>query len=158
MAKADMFLKLDGLTGEANAPEHKDEIEILEWSWGMTGPSALSGGGPSARTSLSEIRFSKGCDKATTQLMSVMRNNTKVKEARLAVRKAGAVPPVEFMTITVKNGRITSHTIGTETPGNSTLVETFSIAFEEIEVKYTTQQGTGGKSADLLFNATVVNA
>lgn len=162
MAKADMFLSLEGKTtgvikGESNVTEHLDEIEINDWSWGMTGSSALGGAGGAVRTALSEIRFGKNTDRATTQLMSVMRNNEVIKKGVLTVRKAGSVPPVDFLVITVKNGRLTSHTIGTETPGEPTLVETFSIAFEEIEVQYSAQMTTGLKAAQLSFTTRVHN-
>jgi type VI secretion system secreted protein Hcp len=160
MAKADMFLYLEGkstgvVKGESNVAEHPDEIEISEWSWGMTGSTALGGAGAAVKTALSEIRFGKGTDRSTTQLMSVMRSNEIIKKAVLTVRKAGAVPPVDFLVVTIQNGRLTSHTIGTETPDSPTLVESFSIAFEEIEVKYAPQLGAGGKSAQLTFSARV---
>jgi len=158
-----MFLLVEGkstgvIKGESNVPEHFEEIEVLSWGWGMTGSSALGGSGASARTALSELRVSKGTDQASTQLMSVMRSNEVIKKAVLTVRKAGAVPPVDFLTITILNGRLTSHSIGTETPGSPTLVESLSMAFEEIEVAYAPQQGSGEKGAQLTFSAQVHSA
>lgn len=160
MAKADMFLRLEGkstglVKGESNSKEHPDEIEIFEWSWGMSGSTALGGSGGAVKSQMHEIRFGKSTDRATTQLLTVMRTNEPVKKAVLSVRKAGAVPPVEFLQITIQNGRITSHTIGTQTPGSPELVESFSIAFDEITVAYAPQESTGGKSAQLVFNARV---
>lgn len=160
MAKADMFLRLEGtrtgvVKGESNVPEHPDEIEISEWSWGMSGSSALGGAGAGVKTALQEVRFGKGTDRSTTQLMSLLRTNEPIKTAVLCVRKAGAVPPVEFLKITIRNGRLTSHTIGTAAPDSPTLVENFSIAFEEIEVAYAPQQSSGAKSAQLVFSARV---
>ena len=159
MAKSDMYLSLESkggaVKGEAHAAGHKDEIEIFEWSWGMTGSQALGGKGQAVKTALSEIRFGKRADRATTQLMSVMRNNDPVTKATLTVCKAGTNPPVEYLSITVKKGRITSFTIGTEGVDSPFMVENFSIAFEEIEVKYAPQQETGSKNAQLVFNANV---
>lgn len=162
MAKADMFLRLEGkstgfVKGESNVPEHPDEIEISDWSWGMTGSSGLGGAGAGVKSALKEIQFGKGTDRATTQLMSVMRTNELIKKAVLSVRKAGVSPPVEFLQVTILNGRITSHNIGTAAPGSPTLVETFSIAFEEITVAYAPQEGSGGKSAKLEFTARVAS-
>jgi type VI protein secretion system component Hcp len=31
----DMFLKIDGVTGEAKDKVHGKEIDVLSWSWGM---------------------------------------------------------------------------------------------------------------------------
>lgn len=161
MGKSDMYLSLDSkggaVKGEAHAVGHKDEIEIFEWSWGMTGSQALGGQGRTVKTALSEIRFGKRADRATTQLMNVMRNNDPVNKATLTVCKAGTNPPVDFLIVTVKKGRITSHTIGTEHVDSEFIVEHFAIAFEEIEVKYAPQQEVGSKGGQLVFNA-VVNA
>ena len=33
---ADMFLKVEGIKGESVDSKHKDEIEVLSWSWGVT--------------------------------------------------------------------------------------------------------------------------
>ena len=162
MGKADMFLRLEGkstglIKGESNVVEHPDEIEISEWAWGMTGSTALGGSGTNVKSALKEIRFGKGTDRATTQLMSVMRNNELIKKAVLSVRKAGVSPPVEYLQVTLVNGRITSLDVGTLAPGDATLTETFTIAFEEITVAYAPQESTGGKGAKLEFSARVTS-
>ena len=36
MAQADMFLKLTNIKGEALDAKHKDEIEVLSWSFGAS--------------------------------------------------------------------------------------------------------------------------
>ncbi len=50
----DMFLKVKGakhgdingdVDGEATHKDHKGEIEVLSWSWGVTNNSATAGGG-----------------------------------------------------------------------------------------------------------------
>lgn len=160
MAQADMFLRLKGkatgsIKGESNVAEHPEEIEISQWGWGMTGSSALAGGGASAKSALSEISFCKRTDRSTTQLMSVMRNNEVVEEAELSVRKAGTNPPVDYLKVKVKNGRINSFTIGNAAPGSPEMIERFSIVFAEIEVTYAAQSETGAKGADMLFSAEV---
>lgn len=160
MAKADMFLRLEGkstgfIKGESFVAEHLDEIEILGWDWGMTGSTALGGAGAAVKTALSEIRVTKMTDRATTQIMSVMRSNEILKKVVLTVRKAGVTPPVDYLVITLQNGRLTKHTIGTKTEGAPELVEQLSIAFEEIEVAYAPQSTKGAKLAVSTFTARV---
>ena len=160
MAKADMFLKINGantgvVKGESNVPEHPEEIEINDWSWGMTSPNALGGTGPTSRTALSNIRFSKDTDCATTSLMIVMRSNELIKKAVLTVRKAGANPPVDYLVVTLENARMTSHTIGTAAPGSPMLVESFAMAFEKITVAYAPQLRSGSKGAQRSFEADI---
>ena len=33
-APADMFIKIDGIEGESSDRAHKDEIDVISWSWG----------------------------------------------------------------------------------------------------------------------------
>ena len=48
----DMFLKLTNINGEAADKTHKDEIDILAWSWGMSqsGTTHTSTGGGAGMT------------------------------------------------------------------------------------------------------------
>ena len=34
--QVNMFLKIDDVKGESRDDKHKDEIDVLAWSWGMT--------------------------------------------------------------------------------------------------------------------------
>lgn len=163
MAKSDMFLSLTGaktgaVKGESDVQGHVGEMEILGWSWGMSSAGAFAGAGPSAKTALNELRVTKGVDKASTQLMSVMRNNELIKEAVLTVRKAGVSPPIDYLVITVMKGRITSLDVGTVNPGSPELTEKLSIAFEQIDVTYSPQDSAGGKAAGSTFQASVTPA
>jgi len=47
----DYFLKLDGIKGESKDSKHKDEIDLLSFSWGatQTGAHASGGGGGPAK-------------------------------------------------------------------------------------------------------------
>ena len=41
----DMFLKLDGIAGESTNKGHKDEIEVLSFSWGVSNSSEIGAQG-----------------------------------------------------------------------------------------------------------------
>jgi type VI secretion system secreted protein Hcp len=42
----DMFIKIGDLKGESQDQKHKDEIDLLSWSWGISNNgSAHTGGG-----------------------------------------------------------------------------------------------------------------
>jgi type VI secretion system secreted protein Hcp len=159
MAKGDMFLKIDGskgpIKGESDVPEHLEEIEISEWGWSMSSPNALGSVAKVGRTALSEIKFSKTIDCATTPLMSMLYNNETIKKGVLTVRKAGANPPVDYLVVTIENGRLTSHSVGTASPGSPVLAENFSVAFEKVRVEYAPQLRAGGKGAQRAFEADV---
>jgi len=50
-----MFLKVQGVTGEAVDTEHKGEIEVISWSWGMQAPTEISTGLATGATRVSEL-------------------------------------------------------------------------------------------------------
>ena len=86
MAKGDIVLRIEGKTtgaikGESACAAHPESIDIHEWSWGMSGPTSLGGAGAASRVALSELRLTKGVDRASTALMSVMRSNEQIKKA-----------------------------------------------------------------------------
>jgi type VI secretion system secreted protein Hcp len=160
MAKGDILLRIEGkstgaITGESASAAFPGAIDVKEWSWGMAGPTALGGAGPASRIALQELRITKGVDRATTALMSVMRSNEPIKKAVLTVRKSGSSPPVDYLVVTIERGRITSFDIGTVAPDQSELVERLSISFEKIEVSYAAQSSLGAKAAASNFIADV---
>lgn len=159
-AQGDMFLKIETarqgpIKGEAQDDNHKDEIDIQDWSWGMQAKTALSGGGESPKATLNELSIIKFVDSASTGLMSAMRNNDLIKKAVLTVRKAGGAPH-EFFKINIENGRITALEVDT-TSFTSTgyLSEKLSLAFQKISVEYVPQGADGLPRGSMLFDAEI---
>ena len=150
MAVADMFLKLAGVTGEALDSDHKSEIEVVGWSWGLSAPSSVTGGA-SGKTALSELTVTKRVDQATPTLMQYLRNHKVVPSALLTVRKAGTTP-LEYFKIELKNVRVTSLVADSR---ESELVERLTLGFTQVTATYTPQQGgTGAKGGgDVVFTA-----
>ena len=58
---SDIFLKVDGIKGESTDVNHKDEIEVLSWSWGVTQtPGSSAGSGASSgKPNISELVVGK---------------------------------------------------------------------------------------------------
>ncbi|MEO8767177.1 MAG: type VI secretion system tube protein Hcp, partial [Nitrosospira sp.] len=123
------------IKGEAQDENHKDEIDVIDWSWGMQAKTALSGGGASPKATLNELSIVKQVDSASTGLMSAMRNNELIKKAVLTVRKAGG-DPHEYFKITIEKGRITSLDVDTSSfVSSGYLSERLSLAFQKISVE-----------------------
>jgi type VI secretion system secreted protein Hcp len=159
MPYGDMFLKLESakagaVKGEAMDSVHGGEIDVVDWSWGMSSPHTLSSGGAAQRTALSELKIVKRTDLASTALMAVMRNNDPVTKAVLTVRKAGG-KAVDYLVVTIKKGRITQFEIGSQ---SEELTESLAIAFEEIDVEYKMQDEKGGQKGATHFHASVQSA
>jgi len=63
-----MFLKIESarqgpIKGEAQDDEHRDEIDVSDWTWGMEAKTSLSGGGSSPKATLHELTIVKQVDK-----------------------------------------------------------------------------------------------
>ncbi len=151
MARADMFFKATGkrtgdIAGESKDKRFAGQIEVIEWSWGMTAPAAIDGQA-TGRVQAKALRLVKRADKASTALMSVMRNNELLSKATLSVRKGGGQDPVPYMTLVMNNTRVTAFDVasGRDESGAPVLVETLMLTFETLEVEYLEQSETGGR-------------
>ncbi len=96
----DIFLKIDDLVGDSKdkaTPSHKDEIQVLGFSWGMTqtGTTHNATGGGSGKVSVNDISFTKRVDTTSTNLIKHCCNGHHFKQAVFTVRKAGGKQPVE---------------------------------------------------------------
>ncbi|WP_341675030.1 type VI secretion system tube protein Hcp [Niveibacterium sp. SC-1] len=160
MALDDMFLKIEGsrqgpINGGSVDVKHKDEIDILSWSWGMQGNANAFQTGTS-RTTLDELVVSKKVDGASTGLMSAIRNNESIKRATLTVRKAGGTEPVEYLRIVLEQARITSLKLHSGGAGDGPAIsEQVGIGFQKIRVEYQPQGSSGGSRGASTFEADV---
>src|SRR5262245_53896779 len=103
VTQQDMFLKVEGakagaINGESQDGKHKDEIEIVSWSWGMESRTDMYTGQAYRRATIKELTVLKHVDKASTALMSALTTNEPIKSAILTVRKAGK-NPLEYLKI-----------------------------------------------------------
>ena len=151
-----MFFKVKGakhgpIKGEAQDDKHKDEIEVLSWSWGMQGKAALGGGVATGKATMRELRIVKKVDKASTALMSALRTNEVIKEGILTLRKTGT-SKVEYLIITIQDGRVMALDVeaGDES-GSPTLLERVNFSFNKISVEYTPQGGDGMPQGSTTF-------
>src|SRR5580704_15833561 len=92
----DMFLKLDGVTGEAKDKVHGKEIDVLSWSWGMTNEGSAQSG--SGKVNVQDVSVTKFIDSSSPQLMLACCKGTHFENALLTVRKAGE-KPLEYVKV-----------------------------------------------------------
>ena len=158
MARSDMFLKATGqrsgaILGEANDKIFINQIDVVDWSWGMTAPSTLAGQ-RTGRVQLSELKLVKRADKASTALMSVLKDNELMPSVVLTVRKSGGPgQSLPYLIVTLTDARINTYninsTVGEE--GAPLLLEHISLSFKSITIDYTPQTGTGGAAGASSF-------
>jgi type VI secretion system secreted protein Hcp len=104
----DIFLKLTGITGESTDAVHKNEIEILNWSWKVSQQSNLhaGSGGGAGKAAVDDLTFHHYLDRASPNLSQFCLTGKHIPEAVLVMRKAGG-NPLEYLKITMDDVLIT---------------------------------------------------
>ena len=150
----DMFLKIGDLKGESKDSQHKEEIDVLAWSWGManSGSAHVGGGAGSGKVAVQDLSFTKYIDKSSPDLMLACCNGKHFPEATLVVRKAGE-KPVEYLKIQMKTVLVTSVSTG-GSGGEDRLTENITLNFAKVKVTYTEQTDTGakGKAPEMMWD------
>lgn len=142
----DIFIKIGDIKGESMDTAHKDEIDVLNWSWGMTqsGNMHAGGGGGSGKVDIRDLSFTKHVDKATPNLMMHCSSGKHIDKVVLTVRKAGGESQVEYLVITLEEVLITSVDTGGSV-SQDRLTENVSLNFAQVMVDYQPQKADGSK-------------
>lgn len=87
----DMFLSLKGIKGESKDQSHKEWIDVLAWSWGMSqgGTFHRGGGGGAGKVDVQDLSLTGWYEKSTPLLMDKCATGGHIPEGELVVRKAG---------------------------------------------------------------------
>jgi type VI secretion system secreted protein Hcp len=157
----DIFLMVKGashglIKGEAQDDKHKDEIEVLSWSWGMQAKPSLGGGSASGKATVHDLKIVKRVDSASTGLMGALRTNEVIQKAVLTVRKAGTKSQLEYLKVTIEQGRVTALTVdivdnSAGQQGVPAVLERVSFSFNKIEVEYVPQGKDGLPKGGMTF-------
>ena len=140
---SDIFLKIDGIKGEATDINHQNEVEVVSWSWGVSELLVSSGGGGTAgaKAKVSEFVVGKQVDKASPNLLRACLTGKHLKEVVLTQRRAGA-GKANFLSITLKDVLISGvNDIDTGVaPGPA---ENVAFAFAKVISQYVPQKPNG---------------
>ncbi len=146
---SDIFAKLGDIKGESLDSKHKDEIEVLSWSWGVANAgSPRGGGGGQGKASFQDLSFTHSIDKASPLLLRACATGVHMKEATVTHRKAGKGQQ-EFLIIKMNDVIITGVTQGDSAGGDRT--ESVSMAFGKVDLEYKPQKPDGSLDAGIHF-------
>jgi len=147
----DIFLKLGDIKGESLDDKHKDEIEVLSWSWGVSqaGSMHTGGGGGLGKADFSDLSFTHYVDKASAVMLQSCAGGEHIKEALLTVRKAGKTPQ-DFLMIKMTDVVITSVNPG-GTGGDGGHSESATLQFSKVALEYKPQKADGSLDAGVHF-------
>ena len=143
----DMFLKFGDIKGEAQDDAHKDEWDILSWSWGMSqsGTTHMGGGGGAGKVAVNDLHITKYVDKASPNLHLACCTGKHYDQALLTIRKAGD-KPVEYYKLTLEEVLVSSVSMGGQ-GSDDRLTENVTLNFAKFKSEYTPQKSDGSGDA-----------
>lgn len=120
-AASDIFAKIGDIKGESLDDKHKDQIEVLSWSWGVTGPQRKTPACPH------EFVITKFLDASSPPLIGAAAQGTVFPLASVTVRKSGSQSE-DYLTFTFTDVVISEI--------DSKAVVTLDRVNEEISINY----------------------
>jgi type VI secretion system secreted protein Hcp len=151
----DMFIKIGDLKGESRDSKHKESIDVLAWSWGMSnsGTAHLGGGAGAGKVNVQDISFTKYIDASSNALIMACCKGTHFPQATLTVRKAGGTP-MEYVVVTLDEVMVTAVSTG-GSGGEDRLTENVTLNFAKFKFSYQEQDEKGAKKGgakDAIYN------
>ena len=148
---ADIFAKLGDIKGESTDAKHKDEIEVLSFSWGVTNAAhAGAGGGGAGKATFQDLSIVHRIDKASPQLLLACATGKHLPNATITHRKAGKSQQ-EYLIVKMNDVIITGVVHSGNAGQQDTTSETVSLAFAKVDFEYKPQKQDGSLDAGVHF-------
>ena len=142
----DLFLKMGDVKGESRNRKHKDEIDVLSFSLGVT--RANEGSQPRIK----DFQIVKHIDAASPKLFDLACEGEVVRDATLVLSKPGARPAqdLEFYRIILENVVVTSIEPAGAAAGDTLPMEQVSLGFDSMRIEYKPQKADGSLDAAIV--------
>ena len=144
----DMFLKVEGVTGESKDSNHTGWTDITSFSWGASQPGNMSvgGGGGAGKVNFNDLHVNALIDKFTTAILKHCSSGKHLTKVELSVCKAGG-QQVEYARITLEDVLVTSVQY-TGADNGDTVGVTYAFQAAKVKQQYWEQTSAGGKGAE----------
>jgi type VI secretion system secreted protein Hcp len=146
----DTFVKIDGVPGESTDDKHKDWIEVLSFSHGVSQPvsaTASSAGGATAeRCEHQDFSIVKYMDKSSPKLYELCSSGKHIKEITIEMCRAGG-DKQKYMEVKLEQCIISHVAPSGSSKGDGFPTESVSFNYGTVKWTYTQQKradGTGG--------------
>ena len=148
-----ILLNYEGIKGETSDKNHKDWIDVASWTWGtkrtITSNTSTRGDRESSNAVISDLQITKYMDSSSLKLFIESCCGTG-KEVKLRLTKTGTGEGSDvYMEYILKNSLISQYDVGGDEDDIKRPLETITISFTEIEVKYTPYDEDGNTMAPL---------
>ena len=146
----DMFLALTGVTGEAQAEEHKGEILIQEWVWSLSNRATyqINRADTVQQTHVDHMTIHKFFDSASVTLINYCATGTHIPKGTISCAKNSPYdynPTVKTDFLLIELEDIKVELVKWEGRGAETVMipELVELSFRKFTVKYAIQNAEG---------------
>jgi type VI secretion system secreted protein Hcp len=131
-----IYLKYDGIDGEATHQDHQKWIDISSMQFGIgraiSTPAGSTANREASEPSVSEVTLSKQMDGASPKLFTESATGNVGKTVKIDLVSTGS-PGNTYVTYTLTNALISAYSVST---GGDRPSESISISFTKIEYKF----------------------
>ena len=145
----DIFAKLGNIAGESADSKHKDEIEVLSFSWGVSNTAQFGQGSGVGvgKATFRDLSIVHRIDRASPQLLKACATGQHLPQATITQRKAGGAQQ-EYLTIKLNDVVITNVALDS-TPSEG--MESVSMTFAKVRFEYKAFNANGTLGAGTIF-------
>jgi len=148
----DIHIKIDGINGESTVNNHRDEVVVESWNWGVTHPApvAVGGGGAAGKASFADFSFTHRVDRASPLLWKACATGQSIRTVTLSVARSGAVAQ-DYLTIKFSEIRVTSVALADTALDTQPALESVSLSYAKVDYQYRPQNPNGSMGAPVVF-------
>ena len=148
-----IFVNYEGVKGESSDSGHAGWMDVESVTWGVgrqiTSNSSTAGDRESSNAVISDLKIVRHMDSATPKLFIESCCGTG-KEVKIHLTKTGTGSGADvYMEYTLKNALISDYQVDASAQDTGRPLETLTISFVDVEVKYTPFDEDGSAEASV---------
>jgi type VI secretion system secreted protein Hcp len=146
-----LFIKFDGVDGEAQDKDHKGWSDLLSMSWGLHKAGAGATGQTRRRgvATVEDVVCTKEYDKASPKLAESVCTGKVFPKVEIHNTATYAENRATFLKYELKNVLVTSQNVSAAGGGDAVPTESFSLNFEEVKQTYVEYDAGGKKKGNV---------
>ena len=149
-----ILISYEGIEGNATAEGYEKHIRVDSFQFGVGRGITMEPGNlanrEATRPSLSEVSFTHKTDSSATALFKEAVSGSKGKEVVIKFVQTGSDKLIEYMVYTLTDVLVSAYTVSADGEGDP--MESISLSYSKIEVKYNDFDKTNGSGSPKVVN------
>ncbi len=147
-----IFARIGAIAGESRDATHRDHIDVLTWSWGVSHAAVAAGPGAGAgvgKAVFRDLTFTHVVDMASPLLMTACATGERLGDATISVRHGGPQQQ-DHLVVTMTDVVVTSVAASLAAEADVG-VEEVALTFTKVDLQYRPRRSDGALEAGIHF-------